>query len=55
MQIPILPVRSGPGEKYPTVGLAAQRANAADRSTVGAVAAELHQALNINNTEIGLQ
>ncbi len=28
--------------------------DAADRSTVGAVAAELHQALNINNTEIGL-
>jgi hypothetical protein len=26
VQIPILPVRSGPGEKYPTVGLAAQRA-----------------------------
>ena len=26
VQIPILPVRSGPGEKYPVVGLAAQRA-----------------------------
>ncbi|MGH3769564.1 MAG: hypothetical protein ACRDTX_31200, partial [Pseudonocardiaceae bacterium] len=26
VRIPILPVRSGPGEKYPTVGLAAQRA-----------------------------
>jgi len=26
VQIPILPVRSGPGEKYPAVGLAAQRA-----------------------------
>lgn len=26
VQIPILPVRSGPGERYPTVGLAVQRA-----------------------------
>ncbi len=26
VRIPILPVRSGPGEKYPTVGLAVQRA-----------------------------
>jgi hypothetical protein len=26
VQLPILPVRSGPGEKYPVVGLAAQRA-----------------------------
>ena len=34
VQIPILPVHSGPGEQYPTVGLAAQRARLSVECTV---------------------